>query len=217
MNFETDMSMQSSTTQQQVFGIVVPGGNVRTDFVPADASGTKFTMTLFQQRSRPDVTPDLVLFLLPGTSLPPNMGAVIYWQASSQTTATGFQVLGALTQNRPSGIYRTGWAQNESIQSLSNSSGGIINITIGISLEPLESISNLNLLEQSGVEDRTNTAKGIAMDLFNYLQSFDDTGSSSSRPGWMTVPNNIFDRWMQRFQNKSRLDPNFFMKNNGNS
>jgi hypothetical protein len=39
------------------------------------------------------------------------------------------------------------------------------------------------------------------------------SGDSSSR-GMMVVPMNIFDRWMERFERKYKIDPNFMMKNN---
>ena len=56
--------------------------------------------------------------------------------------------------------------------------------------------------------DRGQVAKKIAMNLFNYLQSFDDVGSQR---GIMTVPTNVFERWIKRFEEKFALDPNFFM------
>jgi hypothetical protein len=51
-------------------------------------------------------------------------------------------------------------------------------------------------------------AQKIATDLFHFMQSF-DTGAVA---GQMVVPNNIFDRWMQRFEARFKRDPNFFMK-----
>lgn len=62
------------------------------------------------------------------------------------------------------------------------------------------------------MEDRFAFAHKIALDLFQYMTSF-STGDASSR-GMMTVPMNIFDRWMERFERKYRIDPNFMMKNN---
>ena len=55
----------------------------------------------------------------------------------------------------------------------------------------------------------THVAMKIAMDLFNYMQSF-DTGVGGG--GNMLVPKNVFDRWMSRFEAKVRVDPTFFMK-----
>lgn len=72
----------------------------------------------------------------------------------------------------------------------------------------LETINNLSIAT-SGVEDRREFAFKIARDLFEYMASFSQSGSQS---GAMLVPNNIFDQWIQRFDRKYRLDPNFMMK-----
>lgn len=74
----------------------------------------------------------------------------------------------------------------------------------------METIKNLEITN-SGVEDRFQFAHKIAQDLFQYMTSF-SSGDSSSQ-GMMVVPMNIFDRWMERFERKYRIDPNFMMKN----
>lgn len=62
----------------------------------------------------------------------------------------------------------------------------------------------------SGVDDRHAFAHKIAQDLFQYMASF----SQSSDQKMMLVPTNIFDKWMERFDRKYQLDPNFMMKSN---
>lgn len=202
----------------QLFGMVCPGCPVRTDFVPADASGLKFAMTLTLP-VHPALVSDLVFFFLPGAieSFPPQHGALLYWQATTVTSGspmpltetTGFELLGAISPDRPSAILRTSWATNDVLAAHASSTNTFVSITItlGVSIEPLPNIINLQIAEK-GAEDRLNVAKKIAKNLFTYMQSFDDT----SRPGWMTVPTNVFARWLTRFENKSRVDPNFFMK-----
>lgn len=59
------------------------------------------------------------------------------------------------------------------------------------------------------MEDRADVPRKIAGDLFNYLKSFDEVGE---RKGYMTVPNDVFDRWLRRFEHRFKMDPNFFMK-----
>jgi len=105
------------------------------------------------------------------------------------------------------------------IHTCSQAQIGII-ITLGVSIEPLDNIENLQIgtdhanggtnTRNGNIEDKTNVAQKIATDLFNYLQSFDDVGNA--RNGWMTVPTNVFERWFKRFEGKVRRDPNFFMK-----
>ena len=211
-------------TPPQLLGILIPGGVVRTDFTPSDSSGTKFTLAL-SGISGKDIASvsELVFFLLPGIPLPPDHGALLFWQVVSTpssnvmsstpfsaaggattTTTTDFELVGAITNQKPSGVFRTGWATNETLSTAINApSSSTITINLGVSIEPISTIENMGMMH----DRTTHVAMKIAMDLFNYMQSF-NTGSG----GDMIVPNNIFDRWMTRFESKARVDPNFFMK-----
>jgi hypothetical protein len=75
----------------------------------------------------------------------------------------------------------------------------------------MQTIENLEI-SNSGVDDRFAFAYKIAMDLFQYMTSF-SVGDATNN-NMMVVPMNIFDKWMERFERKYRLDPNFMMKNN---
>lgn len=122
-------------------------------------------------------------------------------------TKTEFELVGAIANNKPSGVFRTGWSTNETVSSAINSPcGSVVTVNLGVSIEPLGNITNVGAMP-----DRTvHVAKNIALDLFNYMQSFDSGGGGA---GNMVVPKNVFDRWMARFESKFRLDPNFFNKN----
>ena len=196
----------------QLLGFVVPGGPVRTDFVPADASGTKYTLTLRTPGDLPlplTTVSEVVCFLLPNALLSPQQGILVYCQVSSPAgngEATGFELLGAITHERPSAIFRTSWSQNDLLLSQHQIISPVV--TLGISIEPLETIQNID----SGRNDnRLHVAQKIAMDLFQFMQSF-DTGAAVVG-NMMTVPANIFDRWIKRFEERFRRDPNFYMKN----
>jgi hypothetical protein len=165
---------------------------------------------------------ELTFFLLPNVTLPSNVGAMLYWSASipanPASATTGFELLGALTPTKPTAIFQTRWRDNESLNNMiqcppsgnpSESFMVNIQITLGVSIEPLENIRNLDILSRNHSLDSKNVAKKIALDLFNFLQSF-DTGQAPS--GWMTVPTNIFERWFQRFERKIERDPTFFLK-----
>ena len=211
----------------QVFGLIIPGKEVITNFIPADPTGTKYTLTVpfpsTQTSSNNDADSltsitDVVFFLLPNITLPPNTGALIYWSAAGNhelTPSSSFELLGALTPNRTSSIFRTGWSTNEPLhqllQSVCSNPNSHINITFGISIEPLDNVNNLQPVLQRNSNERKSVAQKIALDLFNYLQSFDDT--QQNRNGWMNVPTNVFDRWFKRFEMKLGRDPNFFMNN----
>lgn len=205
----------------QVLGVLIPGGVVRTDFVPTDATGMKFSLAL-SGISGKDIASvsELIFFLLPGVNLPPDHGALLYWQIISTPdqnsmsstpfsdqgpATTEFELVGAITNQRPSDSFRTGWATNETLVSAINSVNSTITINLGVSIEHISNIQNIGAVK----DDTTNVAKKIAMNLFNFMQSFDTGGGGG---GNMIVPMNVFERWLSRFEAKQRQDPNFFMK-----
>lgn len=224
---EVDSSESASLVPAQtnaapvLLGFVVPGGPVRTDFVPVDASGMKFTLALQApgDLSMPlSSVHEVVCFLLPSAPLPPDHGVLIYWQVScpSQPAAAavggrpetpGFELLGAVTHERPSGVFRTAWGNDERLLQLQQHNAPLT-VTLGVSMEPMSNVQNL----QHAVlgDNRLFVAQKIAGDLFQYMRSF-DTGTSGNT-SMMTVPTNVFDRWMQRFEARFQRDPNFFMK-----
>lgn len=218
----------SSLPLSQLFGLIIPGKEVITSFTQADPTGTKYTLTIpFPVQPNPNdnvITSisELVFFLLPNITLPPNSGAMIYWSASAAETpncdnhasSSSFELLGALTTTQTSSILRTGWSTNEPLQnllaSLSSKTDSYVSITFGISIEPLDNVNNVQQpIVEKNMNQHKNIAHKIALDLFNYLQSFDDTQQNAN--GWMNVPTNIFDRWFKRFEMKIGRDPNFFM------
>ena len=219
MNATMNTANNNSAAAAPLFGMVASGMTMTTNFAPTDATGTKFALTLTSPGDLPSpltrVT-ELAVFLLPAaaTSLPPNSGVMIYWQLQVMNgPSSGFELLGTLLpSSRPSEIFRTGWAEHEQFLSLAPSQPCQINI--GISIEPLESVQNVTANDAVVREQQlTNTtgvlARGIGQDLFNFMRSF-DTGVAGR--GFMAVPTNIFDRWFQRFENRFRRDPNFFLK-----
>eukprot|EP00980_Cylindrotheca_fusiformis_P020793 scaffold7770_cov94-Cylindrotheca_fusiformis.AAC.5 len=224
----SSMPQQQQQQQQQgapIIGLVVPGAPVLTDFVPMDQTGTKFALTL--QSPGPSlpspltVVNELVCFLT--SPLPfPNHGVLIYWQLSSQQQGqSGFELLGSLTPDRPSEVMRTGWSEHSQFLAIGPQEPA--QITIGVSIEPLDSIQNLTSSNNNGNSSSSSSfhpnnpnsrrplvAHKIAQDLFNFMSSFDTGAAASSNQ--MVVPKNIFDRWWARFENKSKRDPNFFLK-----
>ena len=213
---------------QQPFGLVVPGLSVRTDFIPVDHTNLKFALKL---NCPGDINvplasiTELVFFSLPNVPLPPDHGVLCYWQIAAAAAAnlpgqqeppsTGFELLGAITPDRPSVVFHTGWSEHEQLMELSTTSGAgqPFVLTIGASLEPLPNIQNVGAMKNPISEKRLYVAQKIAADLYRYMQSF-DTGSSQGGPKMMVVPNNVFDLWFQRFENRFRRDPNFFLKSN---
>eukprot|EP00428_Durinskia_dybowskii_P065411 CAMPEP_0170386398 /NCGR_PEP_ID=MMETSP0117_2-20130122/17013_1 /TAXON_ID=400756 /ORGANISM="Durinskia baltica, Strain CSIRO CS-38" /LENGTH=163 /DNA_ID=CAMNT_0010642217 /DNA_START=87 /DNA_END=575 /DNA_ORIENTATION=+ len=162
-------------TSQQLFGVVIPGRPVITDFQVVDATKA---MAVIEQ---PATVTELTFFLLPTTVIPPGYGAILYY---SVPPFQNWILIGSIDPSKPSGIFRTNWATNEEVRNCPA-------LQLGVSLEPLETIKNLDI-STSGVDDRFAFAHKIALDLFQYMNSF-STGSSGN--GMIVVPTNIFDRW----------------------
>jgi len=210
-------------------GLIVPGGPVRTDFAPVDNSGQKFSLQLnpndFSGAQLASVT-ELVVFLLPNgannqPSLPPDRGVLLYWQISAvpqpgmqqPPASTGFELLGAVTRDRPSAVLATRWGEHEQVLEASASNQPLL-VNIGVSVEPLPNVQNiLGGSPNDPHQGRLWIAQRVANDLFTFMQSF-DTGAASGA-SQMVVPNNIFDRWFQRFERRFRRDPNFFLRKGG--
>mmetsp|Transcript_13352 Transcript_13352/g.32095 ORF Transcript_13352/g.32095 Transcript_13352/m.32095 type:complete len:239 (-) Transcript_13352:1885-2601(-) len=194
------------------FGLIIPGGPVLTDFAQMDPTGTKFAITLSSPGQLPSplsLVNELVCFLTNPQSLPPDHGVLIYWQLSYAQEQSGFELLGSLASDRPSEILRTGWSEHS--QFLAVGPNEAAQVTIGVSIEPMDSVRNLAAVTNAhNRSKRPLVAQKIAQDLLNFMNSFD---SGASGPSQMVVPKNIFERWWQRFENKSKRDPNFFMKN----
>ncbi|GKY90910.1 hypothetical protein MPSEU_000065000 [Mayamaea pseudoterrestris] len=215
----TVAQQQPQQQQQHLFGLVVNGCPVRTDFAPVDASGQKFALRLHCPGDLPaplSSISEIVLFLMPNVPLPPNYGVLVYWQITADVPvapnqvppSTGFELLGSLTPTIPSRVFATGWSEHEQLLEVSSSNQPVY-VTIGVALEPLQNVLNVSNAPADMHNRRLMVAQTIAYDLFTFMQSF-DTGSGGSNQ--MVVPKNIFDRWFQRFEAKFRRDPNFMMR-----
>mmetsp|Transcript_109895 Transcript_109895/g.164349 ORF Transcript_109895/g.164349 Transcript_109895/m.164349 type:complete len:290 (+) Transcript_109895:88-957(+) len=246
---QTVFSAPPQQQQPRILGLVVPGRAARTDFVPVDATGTKFALTLTSpgDLSSPlTLVNELVCYL--EAPLPAGHGLSIYWQLATSNCTTsssgsgsgrsngnnhntsnmqpqqqsqqpqqqleqisGFEWLGSLTLEHPSDIFRTGWSEHDQFLALPPQRPATI--TIGISIEPLDNIRNLNAASAANggaAAKRPLVAQKIARDLYNFMQSFDTGGAVGNQQ--MVVPQNIFERWWKRFEAKSKRDPNFFLK-----
>lgn len=206
---QSPAAMGPITPNASPFGIIVPGMPVRYDFAPVDGSGTKFALQLQSPGDLPSpltLVNEVVGFL--GTALPAGQGVLLYWQLVLPQEQSGFELLGALTTDNPSQILRTGWSEHD--QFLSIPPQQPVTINIGLSIEPLEVVTNLAATATAKNSKRPLVAQKIAQDLYNFMQSFDSSGGNTN--GQLVVPQNIFERWWKRFETKSRRDPNFFLK-----
>lgn len=174
------------------FGIVIPGRSLLTEFEAI--SETKYISFI----NDPINVSEITFFLIPSSPLPAGYGVILYY---SLHPFQNWEIIGAIDPLKPSGTFRTGWPLKEEFR-------GATIVQLGIALETLDNIKNLEI-QNNGVEDRLAFAHKIALDLFQYMTS---NAPSSSSNQMMVVPTNIFDRWMERFDRKYKLDPNFMLK-----
>ena len=172
-------------------GLVIPGRPFVSPAAFTQVAEARCMVVLEQPQSISEIT----FFLT--DALPEGLGAIMHF---SVAPFMNWEILGAIGPGKPSGVFRTGFSLREDMASQSV-------VQIGISFEPLTTLENLNIAT-IGVEDRLSIATKVAQDLWNYMTSFAD----SSKPGHMLVPTTAFDSWMSRFERKSKIDPNFFLK-----
>ena len=172
------------------FGVVAPGRPLIAVFTPV-GDGTRAIAVLDNPK---DVT-EVCFFMT--SALPEGMGAMLYFAVPPFTK---WEIIGAIGPGKPSGVFRTSFRVREDVcmQPV---------VQLGISYEPLATLDNLSI-STVGVEDRIESSKKIAMDLYNYMASF----AGDSNTGTLMVPASAFDDWMRRFERKSAIDPNFFQK-----
>lgn len=115
-----------------------------------------------------------------------------------------WQFLTALSNSKPSVIVNAGWSLNPDVC-------GSPSIRLGVSIEPaVELLPKLETLELP--DFRRDFARKIALNLFRFIESF---SQGSSRDGnFLRCPQDVLDRWLVRFDEKYKRDPNFILKTN---
>ena len=105
---------------QQLFGVVIPGRPLITDFKLVDSTKA---VALIEQ---PGFINEITFFLLPSTPIPPGFGAILYYTVAPFQNWT---MIGSVSPSKPSGIFRTGWTTNEEVKCHNV-------VQLGVSLEP---------------------------------------------------------------------------------
>ncbi|KAH8808907.1 hypothetical protein F5884DRAFT_858425 [Xylogone sp. PMI_703] len=217
------------------FGIIPTGCPVIVDptSIPSE---TSFVYTLPARKFS-----HIVVFLLPGITLPPNTAAAIYMAvAPSKGSAMAaqqetFKFLGGIGTGKESGIFKinnltgggsTGTTSGE-VDMDAPDTPQISEITIGISIEPAESVAarmpvvpvvdtNPDGSSDTGALVRVGRgapsqqatliiAQRIIKNAFDYLASF----GGNMANGVEVVPLKAFNDWWKKFESRVRTDPSF--------
>lgn len=191
-----------------LFGIVPAGQPLITD--PASApSPSSFLYEL------PTAKPfsHIVIFMLPGITLPDNTAAAIYLATAQEVAAAAqsgttpnFKFLGGIGPGKESAMFKVG-AGGE----------GQNGLMIGVSVEPADSVgqrlqelaANKANRPSSGQPSTADLAQRIIQNAFNFLSSF----SGTAGPGGVeVVPLKAFEDWWRKFESRVRTDPSFLEK-----
>ena len=213
------------------FGLVLPSRAVLAN--PAVVSPTQYA---FAFPSTPTFT-HIVVFLLPGTTLPDDTLAGVYLQLPG---ASEFKLLGAIGTEKQSAIFRVsgsretvpggnGSAEDEMTdddQTLSTSNGTAATgeVTVGISIEPAVSItSQLEALKTTQASSLTALvlAKGqqrptplstkvLAQRIIqNAFNFLASFAGNTGQGGQEVVPLKSFQDWWSKFERRIASDPTF--------
>lgn len=212
------------------FGVIVSGRPALTD-----AQVISQTQFAFQIPSQPAFS-HIVVFLLPGVTLPDGTAAAVYAQLPG---ASEFKLLGAIANEKPSAIFKVnnkaggpaggGLGDDDAmVDEGTPANVAVVPLALGISVEPAQQVAAA--LEQKKAQDAAasampNTAQGSQMvlrgqntvttkvlaqriikDCYNFLTSW-GTGD--------TVPLKAFQAWWTKFEGKIERDPGFLERSDG--
>jgi len=143
----------------------------------------------------------LAFFL--NTALPDGLGGALYYSIPPYET---LQFIGAVGNARPSDIFHTGFALNPYVNELNE-------LKLVIKVEPLENLKDLVLLNNNN-EIQKEFAKKVALNLYNFMVSFNkiEMLPNGLAGEYLVIPSNFIDKWIAKFEEKYKHDPNFIVK-----
>ncbi|KAK4693396.1 protein Hikeshi, partial [Lecanoromycetidae sp. Uapishka_2] len=213
------------------FGLILPGRSVLTN--PTVISPTQYA---FAFPATPSFS-HIVVFLLPGITLPNDSAAGVYIQLPG---STDFKLLGAIGTEKQSAVYRVGGVASsgtnngngvaedemDATSATLNDAARSRDVIVGVSIEPIAAISaQLEALKTSQStalvaikgQQRHPTAPStrvlaqrIIENAFNFLASF--AGSTTGPGGQDMVPLRSFQDWWSKFERRIENEPGFLEK-----
>ncbi|KAJ8299012.1 hypothetical protein KUTeg_023072 [Tegillarca granosa] len=191
-----------------MFGLIVSGRLVQTDI--QQVSETQFLFNI------PDATDinHIVIFLTGQTPFPDGLGGAVYF-ALPNPEGQSWQLLGHLTNNKPSAIFRITQLKDSGSSSshpFGQMSPQASMAQIGISVEPVTQLQQQIPVPQaavSTVEPFMEFSQKMLENFFNYASSFAVTQNQMTpNPSESFVPLSTLQNWFQTFQR--RLQQNIY-------
>lgn len=213
------------------FGVIVSGRPVL-----ADAQAISETQFAFQIPSVPSFS-HIVVFLLPGITLPDGTAAAVYAQLPNTTE---FKLLGAIANEKPSAIFKInnkaggpaggGLGDDNAMTdegSAAPLNGAVPALALGISVEPAAQVAAN--LEQKKAQDaaaatappsgnselvlrgqNTINTKVLAQRIIKNCYDFLTSWGTGDQ-----VPLKAFQAWWTKFESKIEHDPGFLERSDG--
>lgn len=200
------------------FGVIVSGRPVITD-----AQIISPTQVAYQIPSTPSFS-HIVVFLLPGTTLPEGTAAAVYAQLPGTSE---FKLLGAIAPSKPSAIFKVrngnaaGGGLGDEDAMIDEAANNAAPLALGISLEPAAQVAaaleqkkaqeagggaGAMVVHGQGKVDTKVLAQRIIKNCYDFLTSW---GSGD------TVPLKAFQAWWTKFEGKIERDPGFLERSDG--
>eukprot|EP01062_Namystynia_karyoxenos_P034038 TRINITY_DN2498_c0_g2_i1.p1 TRINITY_DN2498_c0_g2~~TRINITY_DN2498_c0_g2_i1.p1 ORF type:complete len:228 (+),score=66.62 TRINITY_DN2498_c0_g2_i1:28-684(+) len=203
------------------FCLLQPGYPPRYEWQPVGSG--KWALTL-----QPMQAEQVVVFLTGQQPCPEHQGLAIYMSRQSDNS---FEYLGSLRNDRPSGVFRVPLALSNAAAAAEGAAPQPL--VMGISLEPLDTLANLDgspisagpmaapgwagAQVQAGARATAATAgrltwqrgaQRLAADLAHWLGSFIKEDDVTKR-SYLVIPQDFIGRWMQRVQTKLQRQPDW--------
>jgi hypothetical protein len=203
-------------------GVIISGRPILTD-----ARVVSQTQFAFEIPSQPSFA-HIVVFLLPGITLPDGTAAAVYAQLPG---ATQFKLLGAIANEKPSAIFKVidkaggpaggGIGDGDAmVDEFADGPAGVL--SLGISIEPAQQVATALEKAQSAASAPTVgnemvlrgqnmvTTKVLAQRIIKNCYDFLTSWGSGD-----TVPLKAFQAWWTKFENKIERDPGFLERSDG--
>ena len=182
---------------QPMFGVIVPGRPMITEFNRVHG-GSRFAVGI----ENPADVSEVVFCLLNPTTFPPSHGICLY---SNTAKTDEWRLIGVLSRDSPSGIFRTGWGSVKGIRYAKS-------MTLGVSVESSTVTSTASSIVRAE-NDRKDYPLKIAENIFFFLSSFSRKDAASGIE-YFTVPVAALKKWLETFKEKLSRDPSFLFKAN---
>ncbi|KAL3982176.1 hypothetical protein ACH3XW_46125 [Acanthocheilonema viteae] len=202
--------------QPKVFGVIVAGRPIQTDFV--QVSRTEFVIEVADSGSANHV----VVFLTGIAPFPADVGGTVYIRWPKIGTEMNWHYLGYIANEKPSAIFRVAQLHKMDavhgglfISNISTNGNAAGNAQIGISVEPLTVITSKVPAEGTTISQQSSFmefAEKMLQNFVNHLQSFAVRLPRPENPGESAdfISASAVQSWYTNFSRRLQQNPEFW-------